>query len=208
MDKNHVIKLINYLIYQTLRLDPQRNYLLQQLAGEALAVDIGDLNLSCVLIPQHNTLLLSITEMAANNRLRGKSSVLVAMCLSPNPQHFIQTDKVNFSGDIQVLQRYSNFFKAIRPDLIFTLTQGKNNTLSSLLDKPLTALNHWFRVSKEKLPIELREYLQYEKNFFPCRQELEDFFMDVQILKEDTDRVIAKLNKYLKLIEMIEGAHE
>ncbi len=208
MDKNHVIKLINYLIYQTLRLDPQRNYLLQQLAGEALAVDIGDLNLSCVLIPQHNTLLLSITEMAANNRLRGKSGVLVAMCLSPNPQHFIQTDKVNFSGDIQVLQRYSNFFKAIRPDLIFTLTQGKNNTLSSLLDKPLTALNHWFRVSKEKLPIELREYLQYEKNFFPCRQELEDFFMDVQILKEDTDRVIAKLNKYLKLIEMIEGVHE
>ena len=198
MNDHTVIEIMNFIFAKVLNLDPQKSFLLNQLGHECLTVHVKDFATSYVLTPRESQLEVSISNEVKGHSLSANSGLLIAMALSENPQTYIQKGIVVFHGDMQILQRYSQFFKAIRPDLIFTLTQGRSPMMSLLLTRPLEIIKNWILINKEKFPIELREYLQYEQNLFPCKAETEDFFMDVQRLKQDLDRVNAKLNKYLK----------
>ncbi|WP_100550921.1 SCP2 sterol-binding domain-containing protein [Caedibacter taeniospiralis] len=193
-----IVKSINFLLDKILSLDPQKSYLLDRLKQRTLTIQLNDFAMRFCLIPTADNLIFDVADGThQTNILSADSGVLIAMALSASPQRYIQKAEASFEGDMYVLEAYRDFFKAIHPDLMFTLTQGQTTTLSSLLSKPFDAIKHWWLVSKAQFPIELREYLQYEKELIPCKEELEDFFTDVQQLKQDVERVTARLERYL-----------
>ncbi|WP_119329177.1 SCP2 sterol-binding domain-containing protein [Cysteiniphilum halobium] len=198
MKEQMIIKSVNLILDKALSLDPQKAYLLHQLHNQSLSIAINDLNLCFCFQPSEDNLTLELVESAnASHLLMANSGILIAMALSQHPQSYIQQGEAKFIGDIHVLECYRDFFKAIRPDLIFTLTSGQTTPLNSFLAKPLDVIKAWLMTSKERLPHELREYIQYEKELFPCKEEVEDFFSDIQILKQDLTRITAKINHYL-----------
>lgn len=198
MNEQMIIKSINLILDKVLSLDPQKTYLLQQLSSQPLYIAINDLNLCFCFKPNEDTLILELAKGTnSNNLLTATSGTLIAMALSQHPQSYIQQGEAKFTGDIHALERYRDFFKAIRPDLIFTLTSGQTTSLNSFLSKPLDHIKAWLMTSKERLPHEFREYIQYEKELFPCKEEVEDFFSDVQLLKHDLERITTKITHHI-----------
>ncbi|WP_440616622.1 SCP2 sterol-binding domain-containing protein [Cysteiniphilum sp. 6C5] len=198
MNEQMIIKSINFILDKVLSLDPQRTYLLQQLNNQPLYIAINDLNLCFCFESSEDKLIFALAEITnTQNLLTANSGTLITMALSQHPQSYIQQGEATFIGDMHVLECYRDFFKAIRPDLIFTLTSGQTTSLNSFLAKPLDAIKAWFMTSKERLPHEFREYIQYEKEFFPCKEEVEDFFSDIQLLKQDLERITAKIDRHL-----------
>ncbi|GGG00924.1 MULTISPECIES: SCP2 sterol-binding domain-containing protein [Cysteiniphilum] len=198
MNEQMIIKSINLILDKVLSLDPQKTYLLQQLNSQPLYIAINDLGLCFCFEPSEDKLIFALAKSTHSaNLLTASSGTLIAMALSQHPQSYIQQGEAKFIGDMHVLECYRDFFKAIRPDLIFTLTSGQTTSLNSFLAKPLGVIKAWWMTSKERLPHELREYIQYEKELFPCKEEVEDFFSDIQLLKQDLERVTTKITRHI-----------
>ena len=194
---------LNYL----LDLDPQKSFLLQRLDKQTLKLEVSDFNVNLFLSPQQDRLLLSaladdqIDKMPCHC-LAGSSAALLAMILDKAPQSHIQQQKVTFDGDLRVLRNYQNFFLAIRVDILFQLMQH-NPSMAYIIEQPLLAAKKWLHASKSSFGREFREYLQEEKAILPCAEEVADWCNDIQILKQDLDRVS---QKYQRLILPEEGS--
>ncbi|WP_440994513.1 SCP2 sterol-binding domain-containing protein [Cysteiniphilum litorale] len=198
MNEQMIIKSINLILDKGLSLDPQKTYLLQQLNSQPLYIAINDLKLCFCFEPSEDKLIFALAKSNyPANLLTATSGTLIAMALSQHPQSYIQQGEAKFIGDMHVLERYRDFFKAIRPDLIFTLTSGQTTSLNSFLAKPLDVIKTWWMTSKKRLPHEFREYIQYEKELFPCKEEVEDFFSDIQLLKQDLERITTKITRHI-----------
>ncbi len=198
MNEQMIIKSINLILDKVLSLDPQKTYLLEKLNNQPFYIAINDLNLCFCFEPSEDKLIFELAESTHSaNLLTATSGTLIAMALSQHPQSYIQQGEVKFIGDMHVLEYYRDFFKAIRPDLIFTLTAGQTTSLNSFLAKPLDVIKAWLMASKESLPHEFREYIQYEKELFPCKEEVEDFFSDIQLLKQDLERITTKITRHI-----------
>ena len=198
MNEQMIIKSINLILDKVLSLDPQKTYLLEKLNNQSLYIAINDLNLCFYFKPSEDKLIFELAESThSDNLLTATSGTLIAMALSQHPQSYIQQGEAKFIGDMHALECYRDFFKAIRPDLIFTLTSGQTTSMSSFLAKPLDVIKAWLVTSKERLPHEFREYIQYEKELFPCKEEVEDFFSEIQLLKQDLERVTTKITRHI-----------
>lgn len=122
------------------------------------------------------------------------------MGVSANPQIYLQKPKFSFKGDFLVLKLYQQFFTSIRFDIVCALASGNIGTLISLLYQPLSTITKWENNRRNSLAIEVREYIQYEKELIPCKEEVEDFFTDIQQIKQDVERIMEKLKYFHKLI--------
>lgn len=180
-----------------LNLDPQKELLLQKLNDAVLAIKITDLNATFYLYPKANRLTVSKKHPQREKftKLTGNIGSLFAMGISPDPQSYLHNKSIHFEGDMHTLQAYYQLFGAIRPDLLFHLNQTCKLPLADLLQKPHDIAKEWLKLNHTNTLSDLSEYLQEEKRLFPPQEEMEDFFDDVQLLKEDLDRVQAKFAK-------------
>lgn len=198
MNEKFIIKSINFILDKALHLDPQKLYLLKRLQKKSLTTYLNEFSIGCCFTPIEGRLIIDLTDnVNKENTLSANSGTLIAMAISANPQSYIQKGEAKYKGDPYVLEAYRNFFKALRPDLIFTITTGKTTLLSSFLSRPLDIINHRLNLIREKFPTELKEYVQYKKNLLPCKEELEEFFTSIQNLKQDFERITIKLEHYL-----------
>ncbi|WP_119342571.1 ubiquinone biosynthesis accessory factor UbiJ [Facilibium subflavum] len=192
------LRLLNQLIDRILGLDPQKEFLLQQLNNEILAIIIQDLNLHFFLIPDDHT--LNVTQEAPDkpiNYLSANANDFISMLINKHPESFIQQQRVTFEGNLQTLQAYQRFFKAIRPDLLFYLSNKTHRSVTYILKRPIQTIKQWLLASRSSFHSELIEYLHEEKRLFPCKEEVDDFFDDIQTLKQDCDRLTEKMKHLL-----------
>jgi len=189
-------KLLNSLLDR----DSQKQFLLRQLQCQVLCVELYDLNYTCYFVPDDHK--ITITQRTAGSdvhKLSGSSGMLIAMLISAWPAEFIQKKQIRFAGDIKVLKQYSVFFKAIRPDLFIHLRhKNPDNPLINVIDKALSLLRDGIKRRMQILPINISAYLQEEREIFPCQEEIEDFFDDIALLKQDCDRIEKKLGQLSK----------
>ncbi|MFZ9035899.1 MAG: SCP2 sterol-binding domain-containing protein [Francisellaceae bacterium] len=186
--------LLDTIFNRLLRLDPQADYLLRQLGDSPLIVEVSDINMVICFRPQANRLSIDYAaDEDGNNRLSATIGQFVAMMISKAPQSYIQKGMIDFDGDFRVLEAYQHFFQALRPDLLYSLSEKSRLPLTDLLYKPVAALESWLKTSSKELAIDFVDFIQHERRLFPCKEEVEDFFDEIQWLKQDGDRAILKL---------------
>ena len=184
------------LLNRVLGWDPQKQFLLTQLQHQVLGLEIYDLDCRFYFIPTEQNIKISQQKIETDvHMLSGSSGMLVAMLISAWPQQFIQKKQVHFTGNIKALQQYSTFFKAIRPDVLFHLRQNRDNPLIDIFDRSLNVLQRGIKRRMQSLPINVSAYLQEERNLMPPQEEIEDFFDDITLLKQDYDRIEKKIEQ-------------
>ena len=197
-------RLINFV----LNLDPEKDELLPRLQQNALCITLTDMQTSVWLYPDADRILLRQRppESYKIHHLRARSGSLVAMAMSAVPQSFIQNKTVAFEGELQALQQYHAFFKALKPDILFHISQKTRLPIAHILQKPYDGIVSWLNQHHSVARVELTEYLQEESRLFPPKEEVEDFFDEIQQLKVDCDRIHAKLKKLTALGNTTKGA--
>ena len=59
----------------------------------------------------------------------------------------------------------------------------------------MRSTSRWGRSTLKTLKLDLKEYLQEESGLLPVRREIEIFLGDVDALREDTDRLEARIER-------------
>jgi ubiquinone biosynthesis accessory factor UbiJ len=171
---------------------PRARELLRQLDGRSMQI-------SARYTPWHVTLLASTTQLqlsrsatTADVTLSGSPMALLSL-LRESPDDVIRRGDATLVGDAEIASRFQELLQLLRPDLEAGLAQVVGDVpaygAGSLLRKALD----YGRSTVNTQMANAGEYLTHEKRLLVPRTEAAQFLTDVDALREQTDRLAARV---------------
>ncbi|HAZ7572852.1 SCP2 sterol-binding domain-containing protein [Legionella sp. PATHC032] len=196
MLKEYSLKALQTAINQAMKLDEQMPQKLQKLDGKTLEMVITPLNVNFYI-------RFKGCEMQLLHRIDGRPDTiihsnpigLIRLSLLPTSKaRSLFNDKIRISGDIELGQHVKKLFDEIDIDWEGHLAHFTGDVVAhqigSFVRKGLQFKNQ-FSTSMQQ---NITEFLQEELRIFPSRNELEDFFAEVDELVLSVDRLQAHIN--------------
>ena len=102
---------------------------------------------------------------------------------------------VNVAGDAETGQKFQRLIDTLDIDWEEKLSQFIGDSAAHQVGSLLRGFRDFTRQSAERFGDNLREYLQEETEDLPRRREVNAFLDDVDVLREDVDRLEARLQR-------------
>ena len=183
--------IIANLLNRGLPRSPRAQHLCAQLEGRSLAIEIGELARFHV---ASNGATLSVTtgEREADATLAGGPLSLLALA-GDAPESVVQRGAVTISGDAQLAQQFRELAKLLRPDLEEDLSYVLGDVPAHQLGRLARLAAGWTRKAATTTLTNLAEYLGHERGDLVPRNEGEQFLRGVDSVREDVERLEARL---------------
>lgn len=178
--------LLSSLINRILDRDPEKSAQLEKYHGKILQLELLPIALNLYLIIENNHLNITReSNTPADATIR------------------ITTHKdIEVMGDLIFLQEFKNILAEIDPDWEESLSHIVGDPIAHQVGEFLRQANKTQKDFRATFGRNLTEYLQEETDCLPTREEVEDFYTEVDTLHHDTERLEARLN----LLEKMEKA--
>ncbi|HIC7372770.1 TPA: ubiquinone biosynthesis accessory factor UbiJ [Legionella pneumophila] len=200
MLKEYSLKALQTAINQAMKLDEQMPQKIQKLDGKTLEMVITPLNVNFYI-------RFKGSEMQLLHRIDGRPDTiihsnpigLIRLSLLPTSKaRSLFNDKIRISGDIELGQSVKKLFDEIDIDWEGHLAHFTGDVVAhqigSFVRKGLEFKNQ-FSTSMQQ---NITEFLQEELRICPSRNELEDFFAEVDELVLSVDRLQAHINNLMR----------
>lgn len=117
------------------------------------------------------------------------------------PETALRNGSVHIEGDAEVAQTFSELLQQARPDLEEELSRLVGDVAAHQIGNVARSVLAFGRRASDTLAQNVAEYLQEEGRDLPSRTEADEFIADVDKLRDDTERLAARL----ALIEARQG---
>lgn len=175
---------LNRLVNLALRLDPQAQSALYQLAGHCLAVEFANFSITLYfLISSDAITILSRYDKTPNTKLRGELFSMLA-----------QKD-IYIEGDPHFAQKFQQLFKRIDIDWEEQLSKLVGDGLAQQIGSQTKKQFKFIKKIFDTIKLNLVEYLQEETNQLPPTLEVQAFISNVDILRNDVERLALKIQR-------------
>jgi ubiquinone biosynthesis accessory factor UbiJ len=187
---------IENLLNRGLPRSPRAQQLCAQLKGRSLAIVVGEMARVHV---ASNGATLEITTGAApaDATLAGGPFALLALA-GEAPERLVQRGAVTIVGDEQLAQQFRELAKLLRPDLEEELAQLLGDVPAHQLGRLARLGALWTRRAATTTLTNLAEYLGHERGDLVPRNEGEQFLRGVDSVREDLERLEARLEIFAK----------
>jgi len=191
-----VIAGLEQAINTYLDMDLQARERMAELHGRVIAFELEGLGRKLYLIPGRNRLqILSGYEGDPDCTLRGTPLALAAMSEQRGKTDRIFSGDVEITGDTDLAHRLGKILGAMDIDWEEQLSRFSGDIIAHEIGNAVRSTGHWGRNTLNTLKLDLKEYLQEESGLLPVRREIEGFLTDVDALREDTDRLEARMER-------------
>ena len=185
------------MINQALKADLDHALLLKPLHGKSLLIDITDWKLKILMLPIQDKIHVRInTDEHADATMKAPLRPFIAFAKEANKPGAFQQHKLQVSGDLGTLQAYQTFFQQLNLDWEVLLASLIGNTAAAGIGKSLKKLMGWQKQAFQSTCADVTEYLQEEQRLLVSKEEVEDFYEDLAQLRQDVDRLNAKLKTF------------
>jgi ubiquinone biosynthesis accessory factor UbiJ len=182
---------LEQLLNRGLPRSPRARALCAELAGKSLAVEIP--GLARVRVSSNGvTLGIARGTGPADATLIGGVLALAALA-GDEPQAVVQRGDVAISGDAQVAERFRELGRLLRPDFEEELSLLVGDVAAHRLGRLARGVLRLPRRAARTALVNLAEYLGHERGDLVPRREGEQFLRGVDSLREDVDRLEARL---------------
>jgi ubiquinone biosynthesis accessory factor UbiJ len=187
---------IENLLNRGLPRSPRAQQLCAQLKGRSLAIEIGEIARVHV---ASNGAALEITTSAApaDATLSGGPFALLALA-GEAPERVVQRGAVTIVGDEQLAQQFRELAKLLRPDVEEELSLVVGDVPAHQLGRLARLGAGWTRKAATTTLTNLAEYLGHERGDLVPRNEGEQFLRGVDKVREDVERLEARLEIFAK----------
>lgn len=103
--------------------------------------------------------------------------------------------KIHIHGDMALAEAFHRALKEIDFDWEEKLSYVLGDTLAFQLSEVTKSTLDWGKTFAKHRAEDLTEYLQYEKQCLPSKAEVNDFCQDVDILRNDVERLQIRIEK-------------
>ncbi len=170
---------------------PRARQLCLQLAGKSLAIEVRDIT-RVRLSSTGSTLALSVSEAPAEATLSGGPLALLGL-LGGSPQPLLQRGDLIMGGDTQLAQSFRELLTLLRPDAEEELSLFVGDVPAHQLGRLARSGLAFGRKAAATAVTNAAEYLAHERAELVPRAEGEQFLRGVDAVREDVDRLQARL---------------
>jgi len=191
--------LLESALNRALRLDPEWREKLAPLTGRRIGLQLEGLGLRFVLYPHEagiRVMGVPEGELAdhADAVIRGTPLALGGMALEGD-ERALFAGEVRIEGDVELGQRFRRLLDELDLDWEEALSRLTGDAFAHHLGRTLRGLGAWGRQALETLAQDAAEYLQVESGINPTREEVEDFVREVDTLRDDVERLAARVQR-------------
>lgn len=166
-----------------------------ELSGSAIAIRVRDTSLAMYFIFDQEVVTLATEFNEEPDVLISGSLVTLARMLGGTGESAIRSGDVELSGDAAIAQRFQKLLKYARPDFEEELSRVIGDVAAHRVGELARGLGGWVRETRATMHENIREYLQEEKRSLPTRYEVERFAGQVGELRDDVERIAARLDR-------------
>ena len=189
-----------------LALDQDAAEQLAKLHGQVIAFDVVGLGLTLYLIPGPGGLqILSEYEGTADCRLRGTPMALARMGDRQASSDQLFSGTVEISGNTELAHQFGKIIGGMEVDWEEQLSRYTGDIVAHEVGKLFRSTGHWGRRTRETLGLDVQEYLHEELRLLPVRPEIEAFMTDVDTVRDDVERLQARIDRLKKKINENRG---
>lgn len=182
-------------------LDPYVATLRQPLLNKIIAIDAKELPF---LLYFHFTQTNIVLEEACDipdATIQGSLFNLTRLAHRENKTAAMLELGIQIQGDMDIAHHFQQFLDSIYIDWEEIIAKIAGDPIAVLFGRAKNKIQRVLRHGKKTVVANVSEYLQEECRFLPPREEIEDFMNDIDLLRADVDRLIAR-------IQRLEDAHE
>lgn len=197
MLKKYSLKALQIAMNRALVLDESMPSKILPLEAKVLEMIVTPLNVNFFIqFQQGSILLLDSYEQVADTVIQSNPMGLIRLSLlPPSKARSLFNDSVHISGNIELGQQVKALFDEIDIDweghLAYFTGDVIAHQIGSMFRKGV-AIKNQFKASMQN---NMTEFLQEELRLLPSKEELNDFFNDVDELSLSLDRLQAHINQ-------------
>ena len=166
-----------------------------ELSGTVIAVRVRDTALSAYFRVQDDTIdIVAATGDEPDVVITGSLMTLMKMA-GQSGEAAIRVGSLDLTGDPALADRFQQLLAHAKPDIEEELSNVVGDVAAHRLGEIARGLGRWGRDARDTMGANIREYLQEESRDAPSRYELEDFTDAVGTLRDDVDRLEARINR-------------
>ncbi|MCH8943671.1 MAG: SCP2 sterol-binding domain-containing protein [Proteobacteria bacterium] len=168
-----------------------------KLDGTVVAVRVRDTALATYFIV-HEDLLELVTESEQEpDVVISGSLVTLARMAGQSGESAIRDGSLDLSGDAETAHDFQRLLGLAKPDIEEELSGIVGDIAAHQLGTFARGLGRWGREVRSTMGTNIREYLQEESRATPSRYEVDRFAKDIGTLRDDVDRLEARLNRLM-----------
>ena len=191
--------IVETVINRYLALDPEMLDKMAAFSGKVIKLEIIGISTPLYMLPDSNGMQIRTEhEGEADTILRGTPISLFKMGLVSNAATLLLKGDVEISGDTRLGHQFKNVFSQMDIDWTEPLAELVGDTLAYQIQQSGKKITGWGRGVFESATMSFSEYLQEESRDAVTETELNIFNADVDQLRNDVDRLQAKINALSK----------
>lgn len=169
---------------------------LQNLKGHVITI---------TLLPLHFTFQMTFSEqgiqlypqelLAAETKITGTPLQLGRIMMTKEAKHHFFTDDLTIEGNAELGQQVISLFDAVNIDWEEYLSHLIGDVPAYHAGQFVRDINKWLHRLDDSFSHQVNEYVHEEAAWLPSREALHDFFMDIDTLRMDADRIEARIKQ-------------
>jgi ubiquinone biosynthesis protein UbiJ len=180
------------VLNRNIRESTRASELCERLDGKLIAIRVRDTGLSGYFEIDRTGLLLSTTNDAEPDVIITGSLVALAFMAGEDS---IRDGSLDLTGDAATAQAFQELLEHARPDIEEELSAVIGDSAAHSLGEVARAVGRWARETRSIMGDNIREYLQEESRDVPSRYEVDQFTRRVNQLRDDVDRLAARISR-------------
>jgi ubiquinone biosynthesis protein UbiJ len=179
-----------------LSLDPEGAAGLTSLEGRVLAFEFMGFGNRLYFIPGQGRLqVFGAYDAEPDCLLRGTPVALATLGMAHAKEDALFNGQVEIEGDTALAHRFGNLLANLDIDWEEQLARLTGDPFAHALGSRVRSVSRWGQGSLATLGQDFTEYLQEEGRLLPSRYELESFLTEVDRLRDDGERLAARVNR-------------
>ena len=167
--------------------------LARRLDGRALEIELSHTPLRLFMEARDGRILITDRRDApADARLSGTPFSLLSLA-GPEAEGGLRSGRVRIEGDAEIAQAFRELLEQTRPDIEEELSQLMGDVAARRMANLARGMMDFGRRATDSLATSAAEYLQEEGRDVPVRLEVEEFLREVDRLRDDVERLEARL---------------
>jgi ubiquinone biosynthesis protein UbiJ len=175
-----------------LNLDPEAKEHLSRLSGKVVKIEWGHLNYYW-LFKSDSIYLSKDYQGAVDLILRGSTLDFIRITFMKKDMA-LTAIPLQILGDMEFAKQFKDLFSNLDIDWEEQLAKLLGDTIAYPISCLFKEITRWAKQSVESLSQNMTNYLQTELNYLVSEPELQIFFSDVDDLRDDSERLEARIN--------------
>ena len=169
--------------------------LCRKLDGAVIAVRVRDTALATWFIVEDETLELTTDYDGEPDVLISGSLITLARMTGEAGPGALRRGELEITGDAHTADRFQRLLSFAKPDLEEELSAVVGDAAAYRVGELVRGIVRWGRDAGATMGANIREYLQEESRDAPSRYEVDRFTADVGTLRDDVERLAARVQR-------------